>query len=83
MEVNFFLPGLRRNYPINVTFIRLLQDHPEFFREGVKIAACYGEFPPSLWAGGRNSRPDMCDEKFIYAEHGTDGRMYRSAGSSW
>lgn len=65
MEVNFFLPGLRRNYPINVTFIRMLQDYPEYFREGVKIGAVFGEFPPSLWNGGRNSRPDMCDEKFI------------------
>jgi len=65
MEVNFFLPGLRRNYPINVTFIRLLKDYPEFFREGVKISAVFGEFPPSLWNGGRNSRPDMCDEKFV------------------
>ncbi len=65
MEVNFHMPGLRGNYPLNVTFIRLQQDHPEFFREGVTFASCYGEFPPSLWAGGRNSKPDMCDEKFI------------------
>lgn len=65
MEVNFYLPGLRRNFPINVTLIRLLKEHPEFFREGVKIGACYGEFPASLWNGGRVSRPDMCDERFI------------------
>lgn len=65
MKVNFYLPGLRKNFPINVTFIRLLKEHPEFFREGVEIGACYGEFPPSLWNGGRVSRPDMCDEKFI------------------
>lgn len=65
MEVNFFLPGLRRNYPINITFIRLLEEHPEYFREGVKIGACFGEFPPSLWNGGRCSKPDLCDEKFI------------------
>jgi len=65
MEVKFHLPGLRRNYPLNVTFIRLFEEHPEYFREGVKIGSCYGEFPPSLWNGGRNSRPDRCDEKFI------------------
>ena len=65
MKVNFYLPGLRKNFPINVTFIRLLREHPEFFREGVEIGACYGEFPTSLWNGGRVSRPDMCDEKFI------------------
>ena len=66
MEVRFHLPGLRRNYPINITLIRLLNEHPEYFREGVKIASCYGEFPPSLWVGGRCSRPDICDEKFIH-----------------
>lgn len=65
MEVKFHLPGLRRNYPLNVTFIRLFNEHPEYFREGVKISSCYGEFPPSLWNGGRNSRADRCDDKFI------------------
>lgn len=65
MEVKFHLPGLRRNYPINVTFVRLWQEHPEFFREGIKIGSFYGEFPTSLWNGGRNSRPDMCDANFI------------------
>lgn len=65
MEVKFYLPGLRRTYPLNVTFIRLFRECPEYFREGVQIGACYGEFPPSLWNGGRCSRPDMCDEKFI------------------
>ena len=65
MEVNFHLPGLRRNYPLNVTFVRLYHEHPEYFREGVKFGSFYGEFPPSLWNGGRVSHPDMCDSKFI------------------
>jgi len=65
MEAKFHLPGLRRNYPLNITFLRLFQEHPEYFREGVKIGSFYGEFPTSLWNGGRNSHPDMCDEKFI------------------
>ena len=65
MEVKFHLPGLRRNYPINVTFIRMIKEHPEYLREGVKIGSFYGEFPTSLWNGGRNSRPDMCDKKYI------------------
>jgi len=65
MEVKFHLPGLRRNYPINVTFIRMIKEHPEYLREGVTIGSFYGEFPTSLWNGGRNSRPDMCDKKYI------------------
>lgn len=65
MEVKFHLPGLRRNFPFNVTFVRLYHEHPEYFREGVTFGSFYGEFPPSLWNSGRNSRPDMCDSKFI------------------
>lgn len=66
MEVKFHLPGLRRNYPLNVTLVNLMHEHPEYFREGIKIGSFYGEFPTSLWNGGRNSRPDMCDAKFIH-----------------
>ena len=65
MEVKFHLPGLRRNYPLNVLFLGMLKGHPEFFREGVKIASCFGEFPTSLWNGGRNSRGDQCSPEYI------------------
>ena len=65
MEVKFHLPGLRRNYPLNVMLLGMLKGQPHLFREGVTIGSCFGEFPTSLWNGGRNSRPDRCDEKFI------------------
>lgn len=65
MEVKFHLPGLRRNYPLNVMFCGLLKGHPEFFREGVTIGSCFGEFPTSLWNGGRNSRGDQCSTNFV------------------
>ena len=65
MEVKFHLPGLRRNYPLNVMFAGLLKGHPEFFREGVKIGSFFGEFPTSLWNGGRNSRGDQCGPDYI------------------
>ena len=65
MEVKFHLPGLRRNYPLNVLFAGLLKGHPEFFREGVKIGSCFGEFPTSLWNGGRNSRGDQCGREYV------------------
>ncbi len=64
MEVKFHLPGLRRNYPLNVILLGLLKGHPEYFREGVKIGSCFGEFPPSLWNGGRNTRGDQCGPEF-------------------
>ena len=65
MEVKFHLPGLRRNYPLNVMLLGMLNGHPEYFREGVKIASCFGEFPPSMWNGGRNSRGDQCGSEFV------------------
>ncbi len=65
MEVNFHLPGLRYNYPLNMLFLSLLKTKPEMFREGVKIASFFGEFPMSLWNGGRFSNHDQCDSNFI------------------
>lgn len=65
MAVKFHLPGLRYNYPLNMLFLSLLRKHPEYFREGVEIASFFGEFPVSLWNGGRFSGGDQCDAGFI------------------
>ncbi|MDD5899552.1 MAG: U32 family peptidase [Lachnospiraceae bacterium] len=67
MEVFFHLPGLRGNYALNMMFSGLLNGHPEYFREGVKIGSFFGEFPTSLWNGGRNSRADQCSADYINA----------------
>ena len=65
MAVKFHLPGLRYNYPLNMLWVSLLKTHPEFFREGVEIASFFGEFPMSLWNGGRLSKGDQCEAGFI------------------
>lgn len=65
MRVKFHLPGLRYNYPLNMLFVSLLKKHPEYFREGVEIASFFGEFPLSIWNGGRLSLGDQCDSRFI------------------
>ena len=65
MEVNFHLPGLRQNYPLNMLIVSLLEQKPEWFREGIKIASFFGEFPASLWNGGRPSNYDQCDSNYI------------------
>ena len=65
MEVNFHLPGLRQNYPLNMLVLSLLEQKPEVFREGIKIASFFGEFPSSLWNGGRPSNYDQCDAGYI------------------
>lgn len=65
MEVKFHLPGLRQNYPLNMLTLGMLKQNPEYFREGVKIASFFGEFPMSLWNGGRPSLNDQCDAAYI------------------
>lgn len=65
MSVKFHLPGLRYNYPLNMLFLSMLKTFPEYFREGVEIASFFGEFPTSLWNGGRYSNDDQCDAAFI------------------
>ena len=65
MEVNFHLPGLRQNYPLNMLLVSLYEQNPEYFREGARIASFFGEFPTSLWNGGRVSNYDQCDGDFV------------------
>ena len=65
MKVRFHLPGLRYNYPLNMMFLSMLKTFPKYFREGVEIASFFGEFPTSLWNGGRFSNGDQCDSGFI------------------
>ncbi len=64
-EAKFHLPGLRQNYPLNMLAISMYEQKPEMFREGVKIESCYGEFPTSLWNGGRPSYNDQCSAEYI------------------
>lgn len=65
MEVNFHLPGLRQNLPLNMVLLSMLEKRPHYFREGVRIASFFGEFPMSLWNGGRRSPNDQCDAGYI------------------
>ncbi len=65
MTVNFHLPGLRQNYPLNMLVLSMQKQKPDWFREGVRIASFFGEFPTSLWNGGRPSNYDQCDSAFI------------------
>lgn len=65
MNVKFHLPGLRQNFPLNMLLVSMLETKPDFFREGIQIASFFGEFPTSLWNGGRPSNYDQCDANFV------------------
>lgn len=65
MKVKFHLPGLRNNFPLNITLFNMMKNEPDFFRPDVEIASFFGEFPTSLWNGGRISIGDQCDAGFV------------------
>lgn len=64
MSVKFHLPDFARLSKFNMVFQAMLENSPEFFREGVEIGSFYGTFPPSIWNGGRVMFGN-CDKKFI------------------
>ncbi len=53
MKIRFHLPGFTRNYHLNMLLLQLMDAYPDAFRDDVEIASFYGDFPPSLWNGGR------------------------------
>lgn len=65
MTVRFHLPGVRNNFPINMILLSLMKKCPQYFREGIEIGSFFGEFPTSLWNGGRFNNGDQCDAKYI------------------
>ncbi len=66
-KVRFHLPGLRYNYPLNMFWINMHRQFPQYFRDNIEIASCFGEFPMSLWTGGRFVGGDQCDAEYIRA----------------
>lgn len=62
MDINFHIPDFINNCRLNLLLLSLMQQHPEYFRDGVKIASVFGAFPPSLWNGGRNTVGVVDDE---------------------
>ncbi|MBR6761561.1 MAG: hypothetical protein IKM30_05955 [Oscillospiraceae bacterium] len=53
MAIRFHLPGFTRNYHLNMLLLKLKEAYPDAFYPDVEIASFYGEFPSSLWNGGR------------------------------
>jgi hypothetical protein len=64
-KVKFHLPGLSFNYPINMIFMDLMEKRPEYFRENIEIGSFFGEFPTSLWNGGRFAFGCQCSEEMV------------------
>ncbi len=54
MDINYHIPSFTDHYSLNLMLIDFMKKHPEYFRDGVRIASVFGAFPGSLWNGGRN-----------------------------
>lgn len=54
--IEFYLPGVYEAFGLNIYFIELLQEHPEYFYPDITIKAVYGAFPGAIWNGGRVRR---------------------------
>ncbi|MBR3680175.1 MAG: hypothetical protein IKL87_08255 [Oscillospiraceae bacterium] len=53
MAINFHIPGFTHHFNTNMMLLGLMERHPEAFYDNIRIDSMYGEFPPSLWNGGR------------------------------
>ncbi|WP_363292476.1 hypothetical protein [uncultured Ruminococcus sp.] len=67
IKARFHLPGLTGNFKMNMVLITMLENCPEYFRDGVEIASLFGAFPPSVWNGGRPIGGFTCSPDYIYA----------------
>lgn len=53
MSVKFHIPDFSFFFHVNKILLKMMEEYPQFFRENIEIASIYGEFPTSLWNGGR------------------------------
>lgn len=65
MKIRFHLPGLRYNFPLNMIVLGMMKQAPQFFYDNIEIGSFFGEFPTSLWGGGRFCNGDQCDAAFV------------------
>lgn len=64
MQVRFHLPDFVKHYNLNMLMVQALRNRPDYFRDGIEIASVYGEFPTSVWNGGRSIGGE-CDDDYI------------------
>lgn len=79
--INYTLPDFTVGLGLNLFFVRLLEQRPDWFQDDVRIDSVYGCFPGCILNGGRaflreRSTPAQMDEAFsLLAEHGVRARL--------
>lgn len=51
--IGFAIPGLYTLFELNITLLKLMKMHPEYFYDNIQIDAVYGNFPFCIFDGGR------------------------------
>ncbi len=62
MSIRFHIPNFVNFYYPNLLLVKMIKEYPQYFIDGLEIGSVYGEFPPSLWNGGR-STAGICTNK--------------------
>ncbi len=62
MSIRFHIPNFTTHYHVNLLLIKMIKEYPQYFIDGLEIGSVYGEFPPSLWNGGRYTA-GVCNNK--------------------
>lgn len=53
MEIGFHVPDFYTHFRLNHILVSMVETHPEYFHDGLKISSVFGAFPGSVWNGGR------------------------------
>ncbi len=53
MDICFHIPDFARHLKLNLLLVNSINDAPEMFHDGLKIASVFGAFPGMVWNGGR------------------------------
>lgn len=51
--VHYSLPDFYNYYQLNTGLLKLMNDHPGYFRDNIKVDSMYGTFPGCIWNSGR------------------------------
>lgn len=74
MPAGFHIPGIVQNYHHNQILFTLMEQYPDAFRPETSIASVYGEFPSSLWNGGRVVGGSLSEQDMRYIIDGINSR---------
>lgn len=53
--IYFYLPNFVEFVDLNLALMIRVKEHPDHYRDNLKIGAVYGVFPGQIWNGGRHS----------------------------